>query len=212
MTGHVNIETEEAVMCCVLPIFHDQKKGRGYFQSLSQKGVGVFYRENSSFSKHFGIRDVVRVMIKIEDYRGWEISFDTSSEEFYALSGRNDTDFRKKSFSAIKREIDEFMKENQAFKPFKVEAVPSSFAAGEVLTIVGIRKDGRFIAEKGGKKVQISDYNEKGYMAVDDYNKPLWQELNDISKEVDELYKRKEGVKSQFKVKTLGEIKKELGL
>jgi hypothetical protein len=90
--------------------------------------------------------------------------------------------------------------------------VPSSFAAGEVLTIVGIRKDGRFIAEKGGKKVQISDYNEKDYMAVDEYNKPIWQELDNLSKQIDDLQKRKEGVKSQFKVKTLGEIKKELGL
>jgi hypothetical protein len=42
MPGYVNIEVEEAVMCLLLPIFHNQKKGRGTFQSLSEKGVGVF--------------------------------------------------------------------------------------------------------------------------------------------------------------------------
>ncbi len=38
--------------------------------------------------------------IEIENYRGWDISFDTEKETFYAISSHFDTDKTKQSFAA----------------------------------------------------------------------------------------------------------------
>lgn len=77
--------------------------------------------------------------VEIANYRGWEISFDTDKEEFYCLSNEYDNDVNKKSFSASKKYIDDYIKLNKEFKPF---FVTSKDSRERKIKIVGVRKDG----------------------------------------------------------------------
>jgi len=150
--------------------------------------------------------------IKIEDYRGWEIFFDTDKEDFYCVSTHYDTDKTKVSFAACKKYIDDFVKENQNFKPFWVEPNPISYydKTGR-LKIVGIRKDGRFIAEDvNGKKEQISDYGISPWIEIAPENEPIWKELEEAKKERDAIDQKIKEIKSRFKIKTLKQIKAEI--
>jgi hypothetical protein len=150
--------------------------------------------------------------VEIETYRGFEISFDSDTEEFYGISDRHDKDISKKSFSATKKFIDDFIKENQEFKPFNVEPNPNAYG-GKKGRIIGIRKDKRFIIElANGKKEQISDYQEKDFIMVNSDNKMLWLELEKISKERELLTDKEKEVKSKIKAKTLRDYKNELEL
>ena len=104
--------------------------------------------------------------IFIDNYRGFDIEFETINEKFQCII----TDELVKesiSFTAVKKFIDEYKKMNQDFKPFYVEQTPSNyrFKVHKKIKIVGIRKDGRFVAEDfNGDKFQISDYDIKDYM------------------------------------------------
>lgn len=122
--------------------------------------------------------------VLIETYRGWEISFNTSTESFYVYSGHYDHEDNKKSFSAAKKFIDDFIKENQNFKPFLVQTSPDSYKSKNILRIVGIRKDGIFVYEtqSGGKK-QLSKYDEKDYIIYDPDNDKYWEQVKDLEKE-----------------------------
>ena len=57
----------------------------------------------------------------IENYRGWDISFDTDKESFYAQSDEYDVGETKKSFASAKKYIDDFLKDNLQFQPIWVE-------------------------------------------------------------------------------------------
>jgi len=152
--------------------------------------------------------------VHIENYRGWDISFDTDKEMFHYVSSDYDTDGKKISYAAAKKFIDDFIKENQTFTPFWVEGVPDSYGrTGKKLKVVGIRKDGRFISEnEKGEKDQISDYDIKDYMAINEANGPLWDELKAIDSDAKVLSEKRKTVIAKFTVKTLKEIKSELNL
>src|SRR5687768_11171772 len=105
--------------------------------------------------------------MKIETYRGYDIYFNTKDETFYSEISDTETKV-KKSYSSITKAIDDFIKENNAFKPFEVVKNPlESWHSPdeEKLKIIGIRKDGRWVYE-GRKKVptQLSDYNNKSWV------------------------------------------------
>jgi hypothetical protein len=147
--------------------------------------------------------------IEIEDYRNWTIYFDTGVENFYCHSNQYDYQQTKQSFSACKKYIDDFLKDNTEFKPFWVESIPGGI--GERLKIIGIRKDGRFMSEKpDGTKGQVSDFNLKRYMLLVDENKQYWDELQKKRQEIEELRLEEKAIYTKFKVKTLEQIKKEL--
>lgn len=113
--------------------------------------------------------------VKIEDYRGWEIYFNTDREDFYTVSNEYDHDQKKRSYSSIRKYIDDYIKDNFEFKPITVHRL------GEVerpIKIIGIRKDGRFVYEdKEGKKHQFSSYDEYSYFLVNDANESSFKEL-----------------------------------
>lgn len=110
--------------------------------------------------------------VKIEDYRGFEIFFDTESEEFYTVSNREDADQKKRSFASCKKWIDDYLKENNTFKPFLVHLeVYENSPLKAPVWVKGVRKDGRFVLENGN---QIGIYDEsrtviykEGYEAID---------------------------------------------
>jgi len=101
--------------------------------------------------------------VKIETYRGFDISFNTDNSEFECAI--KDRSKESKSFEAIKKWIDEYLKDNATFEPFIVIRKPDSWRGREWYKIIGIRKDGRFIAEgQKGEKEQISEYDERDYL------------------------------------------------
>ena len=146
----------------------------------------------------------------IENYRGYEINFDTENSKFETAI-TEDLTKESLSFLAVKKFIDDFIKNNKEFKPFYVEATPTSWKCGKY-KIVGIRKDLRFIGEdEKGNKVQISDYDLTDYMILDNKNQELWYKLSELKekeKEFNEKIKKdRSEIISQMKIVTLKDYK-----
>jgi hypothetical protein len=115
------------------------------------------------------------MITEVDKYRGWEISFDTESEQFSAYSSIYDNEIKKASYATIKKYIDDFIKDNNHFKPFEVWYKPGSEKG--ILTIIGIRKDMAFVAEnKDGKKFQISKYEEDSIIIPSEKTKAVYEE------------------------------------
>jgi len=126
--------------------------------------------------------------ILIENYRGWEIYFDTDKEDFYTVSNEYDTQQTKKSYASAKKYVDDYLKENQNFKPIKVQKMSSIYNPAEVITLIGLRKDGAFMYEDAkGNKHQLSKYSESDYFLVNHENDEIFQELELLYKEEKEL-------------------------
>lgn len=148
--------------------------------------------------------------VTIEEYRGIEIWFDTNNESFQCDIDNEGS--IKKSYPAIKKFIDEWKKEELNFKRFKVDVNPLNPHWGKKGTIIGIRKDGRFIIElENGKKTQVSDYDLSSYMLVNEENKYCLLGLEQLEKEqseADEKFKiRRAELKENLKIVTLKDVK-----
>jgi len=101
--------------------------------------------------------------VLIERYRNVEIEFNPEKELFETVI--KDRSKESKSFSAVKKWVDEYLKENATFEPFFIITKPDSYTGNKKLKVVGIRKDGRFVGEdEKGKLVQISEYDEDRYL------------------------------------------------
>ena len=131
--------------------------------------------------------------ILIENYRGWDISFNTVKETFYAQSDEYDRGETKKSFASAKQYIDDFIKENNQFKPVWVERLSFYGSVEGKIKLIGIRKDKRFVYEgKDGKKEQLAEYSEKDYI--------LYNKENDIFyKQIEECRKRRDALDEEIK-------------
>lgn len=149
--------------------------------------------------------------VEIEIYRGWSISFDTEKETFYCHSEQWDRDENKKSYSSTKKWIDDFIKENETFKPVWIETKPFSYNPDKRIKLIGIRKEGRFIYEneKGDKK-QLSDYNEKDYILYNPENDKYREEAKLVDAELEELRLKRDAILEKIKGVELVDYKKEL--
>jgi hypothetical protein len=128
--------------------------------------------------------------IEIEKYRGWTIYFDPSNEDFYTLSDEYDHQKTKKSFAAVKKYIDDFIKENQTFVPVIVEKPSSTWSPAHRIKLIGIRKDNRFIYEdEDGSQKQLSEYNEKDYIMVNPLNDPIYERISVLKTDRDRISK-----------------------
>ena len=122
--------------------------------------------------------------VLIENYKSWEIYFDTDKEDFYTVSNEYDKQETKRSYASAKKYIDDYIKENNVFKPIKVQKMPSMFSDGEVITLIGIRKDKAFMYEdKDGNKRQLSGYNESDYFIVDSKNDVHFKRIAELAVE-----------------------------
>ena len=124
--------------------------------------------------------------ILIDNYRGFDIEFETINEKFKCII----TDELVKesiSFSEIKKFVDEYKKTNQDFKPFYVESNPDRYSfKNSKLKIIGVRKDGRFVAENSqGEKVQVYDYDIEDYMLYKQENEHALKLLSDLLEKVE---------------------------
>ena len=122
--------------------------------------------------------------VLIENYKSWEIYFDTDKEDFYTVSNEYDKQETKRSYASAKKYIDDYIKENNVFKPIKVQKMPSMFSDGEVITLIGIRKKKAFMYEdKDGNKRQLSGYNESDYFIVDSKNDVHFKRIAELAVE-----------------------------
>lgn len=142
----------------------------------------------------------------VETYRGYPISFDTFSEEFSCAL--NDMSLNKKSFPSVKKAIDDYIKDNSKFSPFKVHH-ENDF--GSTFTIVGVRKDNRFIYENNkGEKGQVSEYDERNYYLVVPANEAVYTSIAGIKSQINDLYAKIEKERAKLKITTLKDYKKTL--
>ena len=156
-------------------------------------------------------------IILIENYRGFDIEFNTNTERFQCIATDEETK-ESSSFAAVKKFVDDYKRDNQAFNPFWIEANPNDYPYGNTnkLKVIGIRKDGRFVAENDkGVKEQISDYDTGRYMLVNPKNQDLinrLKELNEKEKIQREktAFERTEIIKS-MNIVTLKDYKKSIG-
>lgn len=124
--------------------------------------------------------------ILIENYRGFDIEFDTNAEKFQCIV-TEDNAKESVSFTAVKKFVDEYKKINQSFNPFWITPIPSSCGDKAKRKIVGIRKDGRFVSEDtNGNKEQFSEYYEKDWMLVKPENETILSSLETIKSEFKE--------------------------
>ena len=119
---------------------------------------------------------------EITTYRGFEITLDFETGKFSAWSDGYDTEFARGSFNAVKKGVDEYIKENEEFRPFKIQRVFSwngdkVSVLGKILTITGIRRDGTLVTENG---MLITKNYVGEYALYDPSNKELESKLNDL--------------------------------
>lgn len=144
----------------------------------------------------------------ITTYRGWEISFDTEKETFYTVSDIYDRSETKSSYNSIKTFIDNFIKENNEFKPVYVESLPSGWRGKHTIKLIGIRKDNRFIYEDAnGKKEQLSESSEKEYILINPDNEPIYKAIADCDTKIEILRAEKKELENTIIKKDLSEIK-----
>lgn len=150
---------------------------------------------------------------EVDNYRGWEITFDTDKESFTAYSNTHDSEVEKPSYASIKKYIDDFLKDNQNFKPFMVEYDPTGYSSREKsVKVIGLRKDNAFVGEdENGKKFQIGKYEEDSYILAVPENVAVVAEYKRLLDEADKYRDlAKKYIEKNLKRKTLLEIKKEL--
>lgn len=148
--------------------------------------------------------------VEIEIYRGWSISFDTDQETFYCHSEQYDRDENKKSYSTTKKWIDDFIKDNEIFKPIWVESSPKRYGQKKI-KLIGIRKDGRFVYEDAkGEKKQLSEYDEKDYILYDEANEKYKIEASKIDEQMEVLRLQRIKVLENVKGVELVDYKKQI--
>lgn len=152
---------------------------------------------------------------EIDNYRGYEIRFDTYNETFEC--DIDDSRSVKKSYATIKKFIDEYIKENNEFKPFKIVPNPLEWHVKEQSAMVtGLRKDKAYQIELAdGNKQQLSTYDESKYwvstpeiIAEIEKVKPVLAEIKRLEKLVDEQVTIRENMYKAIKATTVKEHKR----
>lgn len=151
--------------------------------------------------------------VEIENYRGWEITFDTDREEFYCMSNEWDTDKTKKSYSSAKKYIDDYIKENTEFKPFYIERIPYAFNDFTKKSVIGVRKDKKFNVQNEDGTIQpLSIYDEEHWILHNPENKKHFNKINELNKELEGIREKIKTEISYVKKITVKQYKETLGL
>lgn len=134
--------------------------------------------------------------MKIEDYREFEITLNTDTGKFSAYSDYHDVEFDKTTLKAMRKGVDDFINDNVNFRPFKIQKLKSysgtnADTLGEILTIIGIRKDKRLVIDDNGKKKQLDSYY------IDTYGM-LLSEYDKLKEQLDTLEKRKANFMEEY--------------
>lgn len=142
------------------------------------------------------------MVVLIENYRGVDILFDSDNERFtYSYDVGNQSE--KQTFSSCKKSIDDYYKNNSSFQPFLVRCK----STGNVLKIVGIRKDNRLVSEVDGYRSQVSDWDESYYIEFDESHNEKYLEIELLKKEIKDLEEKILKTKKTITGKSLKELK-----
>lgn len=127
--------------------------------------------------------------VLIENYRKWEIFFDTEAESFYTASDWYDRQATKASYASIKKFIDDFIKDNMEFKPVFVERYDNF--RKEKVRLVGLKKDKCFMYEdEKGVRKQMSKYDERYYYLSNSDNEKQYEVIKQLEEKVTALRKQ----------------------
>ena len=159
------------------------------------------------------LKQYIMSKILIETYRGFDIEFDTNCEKFQCICTKENAK-ESTSFTAVKKFVDDYKKTNQNFKLFWVEPIPERHKS-EKLKVIGVRKDGRFVAENSkGDKTQISDYDLDDYMLLKPENEMAMNKLSELKlkekQQRDENNETRKRIISEINIVTLKDYKKQL--
>jgi hypothetical protein len=137
----------------------------------------------------------------IENYRGFEIFFDTEKERFtYSL---DDKWHGKQSYPAVRKAIDDYRKENSGFKPFKIKKIE-----GKEYDVVGIRKDGAYVVERNGIREQLSKYDEGEFYVYLPEDESIYANYAMLGAEIDTLRKKRDLLKNDIQGEQLKHYKR----
>ena len=152
--------------------------------------------------------------VLIEKYRGFEINFDNEAEVFVTVmthKERGEYGKESKSYAAVKKAVDDFIKENQTFEPFKVRLTPKNYGYSSkprFIEIIGVRKDGYFIGQNPkGERVHISEYDENDYILDTPELDAKYAKIAILELEVDEAIKKVSDAENDIKGITLRSLK-----
>jgi hypothetical protein len=152
---------------------------------------------------------------KIETYRGVDIYFETNSEKFICEVA-DEMKIDKNSYKSTIDAIDNYFRENKNFKPIKVITNPAEMYGGigsGLYTIIGIRKDGRFIYEDDkGNKRQLAEHYEKSVILYSPEMDNQLVQIAYLETLVDEANQRLREAKEKVKGITLREYKRNLNI
>ena len=145
----------------------------------------------------------------IEKYRGFDIFFDTHDEKF--TFQEPDETVVKPSYSALKKAVDDYIKENSTFVPFEMVANPLEHhysSRPERIKVTGIRKDGRFVYTNTKKEnVQISEYDERYWAQETPDNQEHILKIMALELEKDDINRKIDATKKKLKIVTLKDLK-----
>lgn len=134
--------------------------------------------------------------LEVQVYRGFQVYFDTETEEFCGLSDRYDTEAVRDTYKGLLRYIDKYIKDNAKFKPIKVINGP----LGREITLVGLRLDGQFMyLNKDGKPVRLPKWDAKDYHVINPENFDLLEELERIDDQIQVLKAKYNEAKKRYK-------------
>jgi len=137
--------------------------------------------------------------VKIEYYRGFEMNFDIENEMFYCMSSSYDTETTKKSYSSLKKWVDDYIKDNQTFTPVRLVKFSSTFQDSDAIVLTGYRKDGRFTyLDSNGKTTQLSELNEDSWFLPYDSNTAILEEIESVDNQINTLLEKKKELDSKL--------------
>lgn len=145
----------------------------------------------------------------IENYRGYQIALNEHNGEFRVIGLDS---LKNTSLVKVRKELDVIIKETRQFTPFFVINFDPYKLSYEKVQITSIRKDGRFMCKKEDIVDQISAYDEKKYILVNDKVENAVVELVSLEADKDLIIGKIAAIKKKIAEteKTLVDFKKEL--
>lgn len=133
----------------------------------------------------------------IEDYRNNQIFYNEDSDKF-VCEILSDNELKPKTINRaslvdVRKAIDDYIKRNSTFKPFK--ALYEKWSGIKIVTIVGVRKDGGVTVEntKGEREQIISDVKN-----LLKYSQEYLNEKAQIDLQIEELEKQKTALRKRL--------------
>lgn len=126
---------------------------------------------------------------EIQEYKGQTIEYDDDDDKFLcdiSIEDKNKT-VKRASLSYIRKEIDQFIKLNAEFKAFECLVLDKYDSKDfEIINVLAIRTDGKFITHKRGNESYKSHSGKKDTKYWMVYDADIVQQREKLRKDKDE--------------------------